>query len=213
MFIRLLSFVRESDLIFFKQVKFVFIDGEPSQELQESCAAFGLKIMVKELAVYPRKERGRIASDYVCELLDDHHVDFLFILCNKILSGPLLSKYHNRIINTHPAVLPSFKGTKAIDQALAAKAFLLGLTVHFIDEHLDAGIPILQTIRHHSFFQDDYISILGDSKIAILQVMKWLSEERITVTSGYALIEGADYSSSRFIPALEEPKLIAAVKN
>ena len=211
MFIRLLSFVRESDFSAFKQVKFVFIDGEPSQELQESCAAVGLKIIVKELTVYPRKERGRIASDCVCELLDEHKIDFLFILCNKILSGPLLSKYHNRIINTHPAVLPSFKGTKAIDQALAAKAFLLGLTVHFIDEDLDAGIPILQTIRHHSFFQGDYMSVLGDSVIAILQVMKWLSDDRITINSGYALVENADYSSSRFIPALEEPKLVDSI--
>jgi len=212
-FILLLTFIRKSNFSDFKQVSFVFIDGDPSQELQDLCSAFGLKIIAKKLSVYPHKERGRVASDYISILLDEYHIDFLFILCNKILSGPLLSKYHNRIINTHPAVLPSFKGAKAIDQALAAKAFLLGLTVHFIDENLDAGIPILQTVRHHSFFKGDYMTVLGDSIIAILQVMKWLSDDRISMNSGYAFVEGADYSSSRFIPALEELTLIRSVEN
>ena len=211
MFIEILRHVIRRDVSFPSCIEFVFIDSQPSAELESLCASLNVRIIFEDLSVYPRRERGRIASDSVLELLKAHDVDYLFILCDKILSGELLTEYENRIVNTHPSVLPSFKGIKAIDQAIAARAFLLGLTVHFIDEHLDSGVPILQSIQHHSFFKGDYMNILNDAIPAILQVMHWISEDRLSICDGFAKVEGATYQSGRFIPALEIPDLKSLV--
>jgi len=62
----------------------------------------------------------------------------------RLLSPYLIKEYKNKIINIHPALLPSFKGTHGIKDALSYGAKVTGVTVHFVDEHLDNGPIILQ---------------------------------------------------------------------
>jgi len=62
----------------------------------------------------------------------------------RLLSPYLIKEYRNKIINIHPALLPSFKGTHGIKDALDYGAKVTGVTVHFVDEHLDNGPIILQ---------------------------------------------------------------------
>jgi phosphoribosylglycinamide formyltransferase 1 len=62
----------------------------------------------------------------------------------RLLSNHFVKEYRNRIINIHPALLPSFKGTHAIKDALKHGAKVTGATVHFVDEKLDNGPIILQ---------------------------------------------------------------------
>ncbi|MCX5666138.1 MAG: formyltransferase family protein, partial [Candidatus Omnitrophica bacterium] len=50
----------------------------------------------------------------------------------------------NKIINVHPALLPSFKGSHGIKDALDHGVKVTGVTVHFVDEELDGGPIILQ---------------------------------------------------------------------
>jgi formyltetrahydrofolate-dependent phosphoribosylglycinamide formyltransferase len=49
-----------------------------------------------------------------------------------------------RIVNTHPALLPSFPGAHAVRDALAARASTTGVTVHWVDEGVDTGPVIAQ---------------------------------------------------------------------
>lgn len=63
----------------------------------------------------------------------------------RLLSPYLIKEYKNRIINIHPALLPSFKGTSGIKDALDYGVKVTGATVHFVDEHLDNGPIILQS--------------------------------------------------------------------
>ena len=62
----------------------------------------------------------------------------------RLLSPYFIKEYKNRIINIHPALLPSFKGTHGIKDALDHGVKVTGVTVHFVDEHLDNGPIILQ---------------------------------------------------------------------
>lgn len=62
----------------------------------------------------------------------------------RILSGGFVRKYRNRIMNIHPALLPSFKGARAIRDALRYGVKLTGPTVHFVTEDVDSGPIILQ---------------------------------------------------------------------
>ena len=55
-----------------------------------------------------------------------------------------IKEYKNRIMNIHPALLPSFKGTHGIKDALDYGVKITGPTVHFVDEKLDHGPIILQ---------------------------------------------------------------------
>lgn len=62
----------------------------------------------------------------------------------RLLSAFFIEKYRNRIINIHPALLPSFKGTHGIKDALDHGVKVTGVTVHFVNEKLDDGPIILQ---------------------------------------------------------------------
>jgi phosphoribosylglycinamide formyltransferase-1 len=62
----------------------------------------------------------------------------------QLLSDSFVARFRNRIVNIHPALLPAFPGLDAIGQALVAGVENTGVTVHFVDEGVDTGPPILQ---------------------------------------------------------------------
>lgn len=62
----------------------------------------------------------------------------------RMLSREFVQEYKGRIINIHPALLPSFKGSEAIKDAFDYGAKITGVTVHFVDEEMDHGPIILQ---------------------------------------------------------------------
>jgi phosphoribosylglycinamide formyltransferase-1 len=62
----------------------------------------------------------------------------------RILSPAFVRAFSHRILNIHPALLPSFKGSSAIKDAFAYGAKATGVTVHFVDEKVDHGPIILQ---------------------------------------------------------------------
>jgi phosphoribosylglycinamide formyltransferase 1 len=62
----------------------------------------------------------------------------------QLLGDSFVARFRNRIVNVHPALLPDFPGLDAIGQALEAGVETTGVTVHFVDEGVDTGPPILQ---------------------------------------------------------------------
>ena len=62
----------------------------------------------------------------------------------RLLSSHFVLQYKNKIINIHPALLPSFKGTHGIKDAFEYGSKRTGVTVHFVDTQLDHGPIILQ---------------------------------------------------------------------
>ena len=63
----------------------------------------------------------------------------------RMLSGDFISAYENKILNIHPALLPSFKGTEGIKDAFSYGVKITGPTVHFVTLDMDAGPVILQS--------------------------------------------------------------------
>lgn len=61
-----------------------------------------------------------------------------------VLSGSILKRYHGRIVNIHPSLLPAFPGAHAHRDALEYGVKMTGCTVHFVDEGVDSGPIILQ---------------------------------------------------------------------
>jgi phosphoribosylglycinamide formyltransferase-1 len=64
----------------------------------------------------------------------------------RIISPQFVRKYKNRILNIHPALLPSFSGLQAQEQAIKYGAKYSGCTVHFADEGVDSGPIIIQAV-------------------------------------------------------------------
>lgn len=62
----------------------------------------------------------------------------------RILAPSAMERFPNAIINLHPALLPSFPGARAVEQALEHGVSLTGVTVHFVDEQVDHGPIIAQ---------------------------------------------------------------------
>jgi phosphoribosylglycinamide formyltransferase-1 len=62
----------------------------------------------------------------------------------RLISPYFVKEYKSRIMNIHPALLPSFKGTHGIKDALEYGVKVTGPTVHFVDDKLDNGPIILQ---------------------------------------------------------------------
>lgn len=77
--------------------------------------------------------------------LNDRGVE-LVILAGfmRIVRRPLIDAYRNRIMNIHPALLPSFPGLHGQKQALDYCVKISGCTVHFVDEGMDTGPIIIQ---------------------------------------------------------------------
>jgi len=63
----------------------------------------------------------------------------------RIVTQVLLDGFPERVINIHPSLLPSFKGIRAIEQALKAQVKITGCTVHFVSLAVDSGKIIMQS--------------------------------------------------------------------
>ena len=100
-----------------------------------------------ETAVFPRDEhadresRDRVMADWI----DSTGTD-LVVLAGymQLVSSGFVDRFRHRIINVHPALLPSFPGLDAIGQAIDHGVRVTGVTVHFVDEGTDTGPVILQ---------------------------------------------------------------------
>lgn len=81
----------------------------------------------------------------VLRLLDAARPDFIVLAgYMRLLSASFVERWRDRILNIHPSLLPAFPGVDAQAQAIAYGVKVSGCTVHFVDEHLDAGPIIVQ---------------------------------------------------------------------
>jgi phosphoribosylglycinamide formyltransferase-1 len=94
----------------------------------------------------PGEYVSREAYDHaLMETLRERGVELVVLAGYMLLAGPeMVEAFHGRIINIHPALLPSFPGTHGVPDALAYGVKVTGVTVHFVDEGLDTGPVILQ---------------------------------------------------------------------
>lgn len=79
----------------------------------------------------------------IVETLRQYKVEWVIMAgWMRVVTSVLLEAFPDRIINIHPSLLPSFKGVRAVEQALAARVKITGCTVHLVRLEVDSG-PIL----------------------------------------------------------------------
>lgn len=84
-------------------------------------------------------------TDAVCAAAREFDPDYIVLAGFMRILGPgAMAHFPDRIINVHPSLLPAFPGAHGVRDALAYGAKVTGVTVHFVDEHLDHGPIIAQ---------------------------------------------------------------------
>jgi phosphoribosylglycinamide formyltransferase 1 len=113
---------------------------KPGARALDRARAAGVETAVFVANDFPDREaRDAMLGDWAESLGAD-----LIVLAGymQLLSASFVGRFPNRIVNVHPALLPSFPGLDAIGQALAAGVEVTGVTVHFVDEGVDTG-PVI----------------------------------------------------------------------
>jgi phosphoribosylglycinamide formyltransferase 1 len=112
----------------------------PAADLAEDA---GIPAEVVERESYGKSFDRNAYTHRVVDALKRHQVDVVAMAGFGTILGPdIFSVYPGRILNTHPALLPAFKGWHAVRDALSAGVKVTGCTVHIATEAVDEG-PIL----------------------------------------------------------------------
>lgn len=129
----------EADPDFGGQVAVVASDRHDAGGLDRARDA-GIPTCVTALDEHPDRPAWEHA---LVEALQAHDPEVVVLAgFMKILSDAFLSHWPGRVVNTHPSILPAFRGAHAVREALAWGVKLTGCTVHLVDEQVDHG-PIL----------------------------------------------------------------------
>jgi phosphoribosylglycinamide formyltransferase-1 len=122
----------------------MLVTDNPEAGAIEIAREFGIEWRTVE----PGKKRGRLAPGEevrIVGMLEEAGVELVFLAgFMRILKGPLLDRFPERILNVHPSLLPSFKGLEAQRQALEYGVKVAGCSVHFVDKSVDGGPIIAQ---------------------------------------------------------------------
>ncbi len=120
----------------------IVISSRPSAYGLKRAEAAGIQTMSLSKEVYadPITADEAIASTLVRE-----KVDYVIMAgYMRMVHAPILRTFENRVVNLHPALLPSFKGAHAIQDAFDYGVKVTGVTVHFADDKYDCGPIIAQ---------------------------------------------------------------------
>lgn len=126
------------------------------------------------------------------ELLQEHNIDFIVLArYMQIISGKLISKYPNKIINIHHSFLPAFVGAKPYHSAYKRGVKIIGSTSHYVTEELDAGPIIEQDVTHvsHTHSIQDLIAKGRDlEKIVLSNAVKLHANRKVMVYNNKTVI-------------------------
>ena len=130
--------------------------------------------------------KGRNRAEHDAEVIACLQAQGVDLVClagyMRLLSPEFVAEFPNRILNIHPSLLPAFPGLEAQTQAFDYGVKIAGCTVHFVDEHLDHGVIVLQ--RAISVLESDDAHSLSE---------RILAEEHIAYTEAIARVASGEY--------------------
>ncbi len=120
----------------------VVISDRPGAGALAKAANAGIPVEIVDWGGYGSRETFTAA---VCDTAERHGARALILAgFMRILAPTAISRFPDAIINVHPALLPSFPGAHAVEQALDFGVTYTGVTIHFVDEQVDHGPIIVQ---------------------------------------------------------------------
>lgn len=118
------------------------VSSRPSASGLKRAEAAGIQTMTLSKEIYADPI---MADEVIASMLKKAEVDYVIMAgYMRMVHEPILAAYPNRVVNLHPALLPSFKGAHAIQDAFDYGVKVTGVTVHFADDKYDCGPIIAQ---------------------------------------------------------------------
>lgn len=164
----------------------------------------------REIGIYNKvfqTKSGLYFSNFLADMYAGE-TDILFIsFYTRLLKGRFIREHSGRILNFHPSILPACPGQSGFEDTIQSKSCFVGSTVHFIDEGIDTGQPLLQAafprnpcadvdaLRHRVFLQQ---------VVSLAQLISWFEGKRIILSDDSFIVKNAEYQVSEFVPNLDE---------
>lgn len=118
------------------------VSSRPSAYGLKRAEAAGLQTLTLSKEMYADPEQ---ADEIIAAELKSRGCEYVIMAgYMRMVHAPLLAAYPNRVVNLHPALLPSFRGAHAIADAYERGVKVTGVTVHFANEEYDKGPIIAQ---------------------------------------------------------------------
>lgn len=115
----------------------------PGAPVIDRAREWGIPVILAYRKSFATKEAF---ETYMLDHIEPYKADIICLAgFMRLLSGNFISHYEHKILNIHPALLPSFRGLHAQRQAVEAGVKVAGCTVHFVVPDMDAGPIILQS--------------------------------------------------------------------
>lgn len=160
----------------------VVVSNVATAKALDRAKAAKVPAIVVDHKAFPDREAFDAA---VVEVLRSHGVECVVLAgFMRLITSTLLDAFPSRIVNVHPALLPSFPGTHAQRQALQYGVGVSGCTVHFVDSGVDTGPIIVQgTVP---VLDDDDEATLGARILKkehelLPLALQWIADGKVTI--------------------------------
>ncbi len=164
----------------------LFITDQPDCYALERAKQAGVETRVFKRQKY--RDKFEMEED-ILAILRAFQVQYIVMAgYMRILSPHFISHYKDRIINTHPSLLPAFKGLDAVKQAYDYGVKVTGCTVHLVTEKMDDGPVLMQTAVQVE--KEDTVASLtekikSEEKKQIITAIKALLSGRIDIIDNH----------------------------
>ncbi|MGH8001431.1 MAG: phosphoribosylglycinamide formyltransferase [Brasilonema sp.] len=158
----------------------VLIYNNPDAYTAVRAAKWGVSAVLLNHRDYKSRED---LDRHIVQTLREYDVELVVMAgWMRLVTSVFIDAFPDKIINIHPSLLPSFKGTHAVEEALASGVKIAGCTVHFLCLEMDSG-PILMQAA---------VPVLPDDTRATLHARIQVQEHRI-LPLAIALLASADF--------------------
>ncbi len=167
------------------------ISNKPDAFGLERARKAGIETRILENKAFPEREQ----YDQVLGDLIEEFQPGLVILAGfmRILTPALVERFHGRMFNIHPSLLPKYRGLHTHERVLADGEQLHGASVHFVTEELDGG-PLIIQVRVPVEPGDDPGSlaarVLTQEHIIYPTAIRWFAEGRLRMAGSRVLKDG-----------------------
>lgn len=158
------------------------ITDNPKAYAIERAQKSGIPVVVIDFSSFPSRE---VYERALISAMQEQNAD-LFVLAGymRILGKSIVQAFPGKMVNIHPALLPSFTGLHAQRQAVDYGVKVAGCTVHFVDENLDCGpiilqrcVPVLETDDEESLSE----RILEQEHMVYPEAVRLFCEDRLSI--------------------------------
>jgi len=156
------------------------ISNRADAEGLKTAQSHGIKTAVVAHRDYPDRDSFDAA---LAKIIDSHKPDIVVLAgFMRILTADFVTRYHGKLINIHPSLLPSYGGLHTHARALHDGVKIHGCTVHFVTPDLDHGPIIIQAavpVLYHDTEQTLAARVLHEEHRIYQQAIRWLCSDQI----------------------------------